>query len=698
MESSVAFLPLKPEKLTNDHLNLDSISEATSVFIEPVLRTRKETVALFSEPVEYSWVNINVFSGPCIQNADGSLSMIEKAKESRKPNIFSKLFLKQHKPRQILRHATGIAHSGEILALMGSSGAGKTTLMNILMYRTSLKLKISGERLINGVPVGTSFVNAISGYIQQDDLFLGALTVKEHLMFQALVRMDRNLSTNDRELRVLDVIADCGLQKCMNARIGIPGIRKGISGGERKRLSFAAEMVTDPAILFCDEPTSGLDYYTAQKIVLLLKKMATAGKTIICTIHQPSSDIFSIFDNILLMAEGRTAFHGTRHEALEFFAEQGMVCPSTHNPADFFLENLSVMSLGEEFVSQKDRREIVEAICNHYDDTRKAGLIMTTQSTISNWKKSYEFQTLEKRIMEQESKSIHYKASSWTQLKALQTRSWLTNWRNITLVGVRFSQLLAVAILFCLIYYRQKMSKTGIHNINGALFLFIVHMTFSSIFGVINTFCDELPLFLREQSNGLYRTTFYFLSKTIADTPIHFLFPFVFALIVYFAIGFLEDIYHFTWCVVILTLVVHVSCSFGYLISCASGNVQTALTFIPPLTTPILIFGGVFVNSKGVPIYLSWLQYISWIFYATESMLINQWEDNPEFNAKCNSTMPLSSCGFKSTKAILDQYDFAYDRETFNRDILCLVTLTVILRVLAYIALQIKVYHMTRFQ
>ena len=229
--------------------------------------------------------------------------------------------------------ACGVVRPGEFLAILGASGAGKSTLMNTLLFRNLAGLEVSGKRMANGDPVTPSSLLAVSGYVQQDDLFFGetshlddrnqlfpgSLTVREHLIFQALLRMDRDVPKKQRMERVEEVIQELGLSKCSNTQIGVPGKFKGISGGQMKRLAFASEVLTNPALLFCDEPTSGLDSVMAASVVEVMRTLASQGRTIVCTIHQPSSQIFHLFDKVLFMAEGRTAYIGDVPGANSFF-------------------------------------------------------------------------------------------------------------------------------------------------------------------------------------------------------------------------------------------------------------------------------------------------------------------------------------------------------------------------------------------
>jgi ABC-type multidrug transport system ATPase subunit len=178
---------------------------------------------------------------------------------------------------------------------------------------------VTGDLYVNGRPVHPDSLTSLSAYVQQDDLFIGLLTVREQLIFQAMLRMDRTITLEQRVMRVEEVIMELGLTKCALTKIGVPGRIKGISGGEMKRLAFACEVLTNPPLMFCDEPTSGLDSFMAQAVVGVMKMMAERGKTIIATIHQPSSEVYAMFDRVLLMAEGRVAFLGDADAAYQFF-------------------------------------------------------------------------------------------------------------------------------------------------------------------------------------------------------------------------------------------------------------------------------------------------------------------------------------------------------------------------------------------
>lgn len=210
---------------------------------------RLSTAISIDERLTYTWREIDVFGEQKVQ-----MSMGERIK--RQFCSCLQVGGKEYVTRKhLLKNVTGVAHSGELMAVMGSSGAGKTTLMNCLCFRTPPGIKVSATsvRALNGIPVNSEKLRSQCAYVQQDDLFIGSLTTREHLIFQAMLRMGRSVPYDQKVRRVNEVLNELSLRKCANTVIGTPGRVKGLSGGERKRLSFASETLTDPHLLLCDE-------------------------------------------------------------------------------------------------------------------------------------------------------------------------------------------------------------------------------------------------------------------------------------------------------------------------------------------------------------------------------------------------------------------------------------------------------------
>lgn len=277
--------------------------------------------------------------------------------------------------------------------------------------------------------------------------------------------------------KVDEVIAELSLTKCQNTIIGVTGRIKGLSGGERKRLAFASEALTDPALLLCDEPTSGLDSFMAHNVLQVLKRLAQKDKTIILTIHQPSSEIFGMFDKLLLMAEGRVAFLGTPNEASEFFTSMGAPCPTNYNPADFYVERLAIVP-GQEEQSRENVRKICDAFA-----------VSEYSTTINDEINKIRANSAVAKLMPVNGNGNGfegYRATWWTQFRAILWRSWSTVLKEPLLVRVRLMQTVMVAIVVGVIFYGQELTQDGVMNINGAIFLFLTNMTFQNVFSVAN--------------------------------------------------------------------------------------------------------------------------------------------------------------------------------------------------------------------
>lgn len=212
---------------------------------------------------------------------------------------------------QLLHGVNGIVNSGMLMAIMGPSGAGKTTLLATISRR--VKGKATGDVLLNGKPIDTEQMIRISGFVPQTDLAIESLTIQEHMEFMACMKMDRRLRANFRRQRITVLLRELGLAKCISTKLSA------LSGGERKRVTLAVELLTEPSILFCDEPTTGLDSYGAMTVVRTLREVAASGRIVICSLHQPASGLLEIFHEVLLLSGGRVAFQGSSMDATEFF-------------------------------------------------------------------------------------------------------------------------------------------------------------------------------------------------------------------------------------------------------------------------------------------------------------------------------------------------------------------------------------------
>lgn len=202
------------------------------------------------------------------------------------------------------------------------------------------------------------------GFVQQQDILMQTMTVYECLLFAAKMKLPPNVN---KEKRVEILITDLKLTHCRNTMIGGQFVR-GISGGEKKRASIGVEIITDPSLVFLDEPTTGLDSYTATNIIEIISELAQSGRTAVCTIHQPNSDIFAFFDKLMLIANGKTIYFNESKKAKEYFASLGQVCPPLSNPADFYIDMLSVAYVEKDF---KTKEEVLDEVVKSNENYNK---------------------------------------------------------------------------------------------------------------------------------------------------------------------------------------------------------------------------------------------------------------------------------------------------------------------------------------
>jgi ABC-type multidrug transport system ATPase subunit len=243
------------------------------------------------------------------------------------------------KGKQILSNISGSVHPGEILAIMGASGAGKTSFLDILA-RKKKRGAVTGSFWLNGEKVSDADFRSVTGFVDQDDTMLPTLTVHETILDSALLRLPKQMSQAAKEQKVEDVERQLGIYHIRHQIIGSEeGNGRGISGGEKRRVGIACELVTSPSILFLDEPTSGLDAFNAYNVVECLVTLAkTYNRTVVFTIHQPRSNIVALFDQLILLAQGRTVYSGPFKDCQSYFDNIGYSCPPGFNIADYLVD------------------------------------------------------------------------------------------------------------------------------------------------------------------------------------------------------------------------------------------------------------------------------------------------------------------------------------------------------------------------
>jgi ABC-type multidrug transport system ATPase subunit len=548
------------------------------------------------------------------------------------------------------------------MAILGPSGSGKTTFIDILNGRKNTG-HVYGEILINGQPRNKSF-KRISGYVLQDDRMLGTLTVKEHLTYVALLRLPSLMPYEMKMRRVEQVMEDLGISHIADNLIGTE-MSRGISGGERRRLSIASELVTDPSILFLDEPTSGLDSYNAYTLMETLKRLAKdKNRTVVMSIHQPRSNIFLMFDNLLLLSHGEMVYFGPAQEAVDHMAGLGHQCPRNFNPADYLIDLVTMNSVG-----------VIRSLAQSYRETNQASDIT---SQISNIQNEIDLTSMDVENMQE------YASFWWTQVWVLSRRTLLNNMRNPYLLRTQYCLTFILAGLLGTIYWHVRNDITGIQDRAGVLFFLISLLSFGSM-SSIDIFFQERVLFLRERANGMYRTSAYFVAKTLCDVvPMRVIPPIILGTIVYFMVGLHPSLNAFFYFLLILILISLVASSMCLAISAFTPSLSLGNLIAILLLLFYMLFGGFLVNKQSMPPFIQWLKWVSFLNYGFEVLLVNELNGlTIRFQPKgyhINSAVNLNG------KVFLDQFDM--DPARFHTDLWALGGMAVGYLLFTYILLR----------
>ncbi|XP_062431075.1 broad substrate specificity ATP-binding cassette transporter ABCG2 [Rhea pennata] len=526
--------------------------------------------------------------------------------------------------KEVLRDINGIMKPG-LNAILGPTGSGKSSLLDILAARKDPH-GLSGDVLINGAPQPANF-KCTSGYVVQDDVVMGTLTVRENLQFSAALRLPKSVKEQEKNERVNQLIKELGLNKVADSKVGTPFIR-GVSGGERKRTNIGMELITDPAILFLDEPTTGLDASTANAVLLLLKRMSKQGKTIIFSIHQPRYSIFRLFDNLTLLAAGRMLYHGPAQNAIEYFKSVGYECEAYNNPADFFLDIINGDSTAVA-ISKTDEANAAEDTEEHIDRGKTLAEKLAEQYSNSTYYQETKA-ILENISLRNKKKTkavfrqITYANSFWHQLK------WVSRRTFKNLIGnpqASIAQLCVTAFLGLIvgaIFFGVKDDYTGLQNRVGALFFLTTNQCFSSI-SAIELFVVEKKIFIHEYISGYYRTSAYFISKLMADLiPIRTLPSIIFTCITYFMLGLKPTVEAFFIMMFTLVMVSYTATSMALAIATGQSVVALANLLMTIAFVFMIIFSGLLVNLTSIMSWLSWLQYFSIPRYGMTALQINE--------------------------------------------------------------------------
>ncbi|CAM6014389.1 unnamed protein product, partial [Sphagnum balticum] len=513
----------------------------------------------------------------------------------------------------ILQGLTGYAEPGEIMAIMGPSGSGKSTLLDTLAGRLAKTASQTGEVLLNGRRK-TNLSYGIAAYVTQSDDLIGTLTVNETVYYSASLRLSSKIPRAEKKAIVESTIREMGLMECRNTPVGNWHLR-GLSGGERRRLSIALEILTRPRLLFLDEPTSGLDSAAAFFVVSTLRNLARDGRTVIASIHQPSSEVFELFDNLTLLSGGRLVYFGEAKAAREHFAASGFPCPALRSPSDHFLRAINADFDQDletaDLLNRMPTPQVVRILVEAYQNSEYA---MAAKLRIQ--------EILQTQGMVQESGGSQ--AGFFRQSFTLTRRSFVNMSRDIGYYWLRLVIYIVLSICLGTIYWRVGLEFSSILGRAGCIAYVGGFLTFMSI-GGFPSFVEDMKVFHRERLNGHYGVLAFVVGNTLSSIPFLFLISLVSSSIVYFMAQLHQGFDHFGYFVLSLFVQVTIVESLMMAVASIVPNFLMGIITGAGIQGIFMLVAGFFRLPKDIPKPL-WrypLSYMGFDMYALQGMYKN---------------------------------------------------------------------------
>ena len=647
------------------------------------------------------------------------------------------------KEQSILTGISGMVKPGEIMAIMGGSGAGKTTLLDILAMKTKIG-KLSGNVKLNGHLINRSDYKDMIGFVDQDDFLLPTLTVYETVLNSALLRLPRFMTFDQKRQRVLRVLEELRIMDIKDRLIGNDYTR-GISGGEKRRVSIACELVTSPIILFLDEPTSGLDANNANNVIDCLVRLTQMyNRTIVLTIHQPRSNIFNKFNKLVLLSQGEMVYSGDTIRINEFLYNCGYKIPSNYNVADYLIDitfdksqrergsqnsindlerdinipeihvnstqiqstismsrsSSEELRLQEEWEHYATHREELRSILQDDSDNlnHEVNENLRRSRTISEhlhvtFQNGPLFQELINDISSLSPSSIESpllratetRASFYEQLVILSSRSFKNTYRNPRLLMANYLLAVLLGLFLGMIYYDITNDISGFQNRMGLFFFILTYFGFITFTG-LSSFAMERLIFLKERSNNYYLPSAYYVSKIISDIfPLRIIPPIIITIIVYPLVGLNMMETNMIWrCIVILILF---NCGISMEIMTVGivfHDLNNSIIVSVVILLFSILFSGLFINTKDITNYsIKYCKNVSIFYYAYETLLINEVKSLILKERKYGLDIEIPGATILST--------FGFQIQNFGFDIKMLRLFNALFILLGYLALRLIV-------
>ncbi|GMI73697.1 ATP-binding cassette G33, pleiotropic drug resistance 5, PLEIOTROPIC DRUG RESISTANCE 5 [Hibiscus trionum] len=544
-----------------------------------------------------------------------------------------------NKKLHLLQDISGAFRPGVLTALMGASGAGKTTLMDVLSGRKTGGY-IEGDIRVGGYPKVQKTYTRVSGYCEQTDIHSPRLTIKESVIYSAWLRLSAEVPMHKRLKFVEEVLQMIELDEIKDSLIGIRGF-SGISAEQHKRLTIAVELVANPSIIFMDEPTSGLDARAAAIVMRAVKNIVSTKRTVVCTIHQPSIDIFEAFDEIILMKGGQIVYFGELGQnsckLIEYFEGIPGVpkIKENDNPATWMLEvtNPSIEAeLGVDFAHLYKQSSLYQRNKEQVQELRVP----------SHGSQELSFTT-------------RFPQNRWEQFKACLWKQHLSYWRNPTYNLGRLILAMVSSLLYGALLWKkgQKLNnEQDLFNIMGSVYVFMVSTGASNLLSVLPIVNSQRTIVYRERFSGMYSSKAHSLAQVIVEIPYVFLEAALFLILSYPAVNLYASAYKVSWYFYDTFCTLLTYKYMGMAIASLSTTYQMAAINGSYCITVANLFSGFLIPQPKLPKWWNWFYWMVPTSWTLRGLITSQYGDiNKEIIAfgerKTISAFLESHYGFK---------------------------------------------------
>ncbi|CAI9094458.1 OLC1v1030203C1 [Oldenlandia corymbosa var. corymbosa] len=528
---------------------------------------------------------------------------------------------------ELLKGVSGAFRPGVLTALMGVSGAGKTTLMDVLAGRKTGGY-MSGTITISGYPKKQETFARIAGYCEQTDIHSPHVTVYESLIYSAWLRLPDTVDAGTRKVFVEEVMELVELNSLREALVGLPGVN-GLSTEQRKRLTIAVELVANPSIIFMDEPTSGLDARAAAIVMRTVRNTVNTGRTVVCTIHQPSIDIFDSFDELVLLRRGGEEIYvgplgHHSSELIKYFEgiEGVSKIKDGYNPATWMLEVTSVQqesALGVNFTELYKNSELYR---------RNKDLIKELSTPVPGSKDLY-FKT-------------RYSQPYLTQFRACLWKQHLSYWRNPKYTAVRLIFTTFIGLLFGTVFWKlgsKRRKQQDLFNAMGSMYAAVLFTGVQNATAVQPVVAIERTVFYRERAAGMYSSLSYAFGQIVIEIPYVLVQTLIYGVLVYTMIGFEWTAAKFFWYIFFMYFTLMYYTTYGMMTVAVTPNQQMAAIVSSGFYILWNLFSGFLIPKKRIPVWWRWYYYICPVAWTLYGLVASQFGDIKEQMVDTNQTV-----------------------------------------------------------